>query len=262
MKVKESNFFDYLGTEEHNLLASIANFKEEFNLFADLDRIYRKPLKRLDVNPNQESLIANLYLLTHFHLYFSVSCLLRSHLSECLASLRKAIDAALTAYEIILKPDTAKSYIDKLHPDHKRFRFIKSYIQTRVDKDQFKYPLAHGLIKIHTACSKFGSHADIDSFFHRLERREIPDQPGEELLLHYFQFPRQLEEYRGYFVLTLLAFLSLFRIFKVFFDEKLRIFDLEWELTIEKLDTRLKKLRDRYYRFIDSSMIVSDTPRT
>ena len=94
MKLGEQNFLEYLGNEEQNLLTSIVNFKSEFDLFYNIDRIYQEPLKRLVVS-SDDVVVPQLYLFVHFHLYFSMSCLLRSHLSETLSSLRKAIDASL-----------------------------------------------------------------------------------------------------------------------------------------------------------------------
>ena len=102
MKIIEGNFLEYLGIEEQNLLTSIVNFRSEFDLFYNLDKIYQEPLNRLKV-PEEKSLVPQLYRFVHFHLYFSISCLLRSHLSESLSSTRKAIDAALSAYKIILE---------------------------------------------------------------------------------------------------------------------------------------------------------------
>ena len=119
------------------------------------------------------------------------------------------------------------------------------------NKDPSKYPLAHGLIKMHSLCSKFASHADIDSFLDRLETREMPNEPRRQLLFHNFQVPRQPEEYNYYFDTILSGFLLLFRIFKLFFDKKLKIVDPEWEPSIEKIDKRVSQLSERYSRFLN-----------
>ena len=74
MKLGENNFLEYLGSEEQNLLTSITNFKNEFDIFYDLDRIYQEPLKRLVVTA-EKTVVPQLYLFVHFHLYFSFSCL-------------------------------------------------------------------------------------------------------------------------------------------------------------------------------------------
>ena len=41
MKLGELNFLEYIGKEEQNLLTSIVNFKSEFDLFYQVDKIYQ-----------------------------------------------------------------------------------------------------------------------------------------------------------------------------------------------------------------------------
>jgi len=242
MKLKEINFPEYIGIEEQNLLTSLNNFRPEFDLFYNVDRIYQEPLKRLVVSEDKAT-VPQLYLFVHFHLYFSISCLLRSHLSECLASIRKAIDASLSAYKIILEPDFSEKYENR----DKYFQFIKRNFQHEIKKDSSKYPLSHSLINIHDACSEFGSHADISSFFHRLERKEIPNTNQDHVVVHYFQFPRNPEEYRFYYIVVLQAFYNMFMIFRLFLDKSLRIVDPEWEKVISFIGPELEKLRKLYY---------------
>lgn len=242
MKLCELNFLDYLGKEEQNLLASVVNFKDEFDLFYNLDLIYQEPIQRLAVSANN-IVISQLYLLVHFYLYFSISCLLRSHLSETLSSIRKAIDASLSAYKIILDSNLSMSYLNR----DKYFQFIKANIQKEMKNDAKLYPLAHDLIKIHDACSEYGSHSDISSFFHRLETKETDNKDQGMILLHYFQFPRNPEEYKFYFITTLQGFYAMFLIFKLFFDKNLKIIDPNWEYTINYLGPHLNKLRQESF---------------
>lgn len=242
MKIDEINFLEYLSKEEQNLLTSFNNFRNEFDLFYNIDRIYQEPLRTLVVSED-EAIIPQLYLYVHFHLYFSISTLLRSHLSECLASMRKAIDAALSAYKITLEPDYYEKYINR----DKYFLFIKRNIQNEIRKDSSKYPLAHDLLKLHDANSEYGSHADISSFFHRFEIRKLQETNQDQFLLHYFQFPRNQEEYRFYYIVTLQAFYLMFLIFKFFLDKKLKIIDQRWESTIASLGPTLDKLRKETY---------------
>ena len=130
MKLGELNFLEYLGNEKQNLLTSVVNFRAEFDLFYNVDRIYQEPLKRLVVSAD-DVIVPQLYLFVHFHLYFSISCLLRSHLSETLSSLRKAIDATLSAYEVILKPETATAYLNR----DRHFQFITSILHDTVNNN-------------------------------------------------------------------------------------------------------------------------------
>ena len=242
MKIEEMNFLEYLGKEEQNLLTSTVNFRKEFDLFYTIDRIYQEPLRRLVVSKGSV-VIPQLYLFVHFYFYFSISCILRAHLSESLSSTRKAIDASLTAYKIILDPSSSQKYVD-----HDRyFQFIKSNLKKEIDKDSSKYPLAHNLINIHEACSEYGSHADISSFIHRIERKEISGTSQDQIFVHYFQFPKDEEEYRFYYIVTLQSFFLMFLIFKPYFDTNLKIIDPIWELTITEMGPKLEKLRKATY---------------
>ncbi|MCF8043184.1 MAG: hypothetical protein K9K65_16910 [Desulfarculaceae bacterium] len=237
------NFLEYLGTEEQNMLTSLINFKADFDLFYELDGIYQAPISSF-LGTEGEELVPTLYLFVHFHLYFTTSCLLRSHLSEALVSLRKAIDAGLTAYAILLDPGKAEAYVNR----DKFFLHIKANVQTAITKDAAAYPLAQNLIQIHDMCSQYGSHSDVDSFLHRLETKGEDSSDRYELFLHYFQFPKGgSEEYRFYFLSVLQAFLLIFLIFKIFFSQKLRIIDPVWEQRIAKLGTYLDRERQQAY---------------
>lgn len=238
MENKELNFVEYIGIEEQNFLSSMTNFRHEFDLFFNIDKIYQEPLKRLDI-PEDEFIVPQLYLFVHYHLYFSISCLLRSHLSECLNSMRKAIDASLTAYKLILVPELTEKYINR----DNYFQHIKTNIQREIKNDKSKYPLAQTLLNLHNACSEFGSHADISSFAHRLEVKEVSNPNKQNLLLHYFQFPRDPEQYRFHYLVTLQAFFQMFLVFKIFLDKKLKIYDPKWEETIKFIGPELDRLR-------------------
>ncbi len=157
--------------------------------------------------------------------------------------MRKAIDASLCAYKMILNPESERAYLER----DKYFQYIKSNIQREIKKDTSLYPLAHELISIHDMCSEYGSHSDISSFFHRLERKETEDEKSNMILLYYFQFPRNEEEFRFYYLSMLQAFYSMFLIFKPFLNENLKIIDPKWESTIDHLGPLLNKLRKASY---------------
>lgn len=242
MNIKEVNFTEYLGHEEQNLLTTLTNFRKEFDLFFNIDKIFQEPLSRLETS-EKDFLIPQLYFFVHYHLYFSVSCLLRSHLSESLNSTRKAIDASLTAYKLILEPDLTEKYIKR----DNYFQYIKSNIQREIKNGETKYPLARTLLNLHDMCSQFGSHADISSFFHRLEFKETNSANKAHVMLHYFQFPRNDEEYRLYYLATLQAYFQMFLVFKIFLDQKLKIYDPKWEKTISIMGPELERLRKESY---------------
>jgi hypothetical protein len=229
-------FHEYLGKEKENLLISVLNFKEDYHFFEALDEIYQEPLQRLTISKREDKLIGIFYNFVHFYLYFSLSCFLRCHLSECLSSVRKGIDATLSAYKIILDPSSLEKYLNR--------DMYFQHIQRNVKSEIEKYPLADSLVRVHDICSEYGSHADVSSLFYRT--KDINEEGIKKSFFNYFQVPDSFEETRYYFVLTLLAFLHMFIIFKVFFNSKLIIIDPPWEQKINDLRKKLESLIKRY----------------
>src|SRR5205814_6458438 len=115
--------------------------------FRTLDGAYQAPIEFTDIAAadKHKEAVLTLYLFVHYHLYFSTACLLRCHLSESLASTRKAIDATLTAYRLIEFPDTLAQYKER----HRHYQNIKGHIDRVRRGDASKYPLAEQLIRLH-----------------------------------------------------------------------------------------------------------------
>jgi len=244
LKIDNISFLKFLSVEEQNILSTLVNLRQDFDVFSRLDGLYRAPFGLIDV-PVREELVPSLYLFVHFHLYFSVACLSRSHFSECLASTRKAIDASLSAYEMILDPSSQLLYETR----HSRFQFVKRHISKARKADPSRYPLAVKLLELHDICSEFGSHADVSSFVHRVEMKGT-GQPGKStLLFHYFQFPSDKHEYHFYFVETLLAFHQMLIIFQDFISSKAIGLKVGWCEEIAKLGSVLEKEHAACYAF-------------
>jgi hypothetical protein len=235
------NFLEFLSTEEQNLLTSMCNMREEFDLFFNLDEIFKEPLIRLKPKADDVA-IPQLYFFVHYHMFISVSGLLRVHLSEALSSTRKAIDGALTAYELIEHPEKTSAYIN----GDRHFLNIKAALKKRMEKQPGAYPLATGLIGLHELCSQFGSHADFSSFAHRLQinRSETGDV---EVTFDYFQKPGRVEEFKYYFLSVLHAYYQMFGIFRTYFDREFKIVEMGWEKRIatlgQELPARIAKLK-------------------
>ncbi len=242
MKAGQLSFIEYLAYEEQNLLTSIVNFRGDFDAFYNLDVAYQKPLSTLEVNVD-EDILPSLYLFVHFHLYFSISSLFRSHFSESLASTRKALDASFSAYRIILEPETVELYRNR----DRSFQFIKSYIQNERKKDPEKYPIAENLLELHDLCSEYGSHSDISSFVHRVESRPIPNTKKDFMMFHYFQFPRDMHEYAVYLIDTLWAYYGMLLIFRPFIEEKIKDSDSLGEI-IDELGALITDRRNELYK--------------
>ncbi|MCI0423300.1 MAG: hypothetical protein L0312_29455 [Acidobacteria bacterium] len=236
MNPAKFDFLQFVAGEEQNMLTSLVNLRPDFNVFSHLDGLWRAAAERIDV-PEKEQAVPALFLFVHFQMYVSVAALMRAHVSESFASTRKAIDAALSAYEMILNPGA----IPKYEARDKDFQFIKAHIAKIRKDDPAKYPLADQLIQQHDTCSEFGSHADVSSFIYRTELKET-DKPNKSMLLfHYFQFPRDREEFHWHFVELLLAFYQMLEVFKPMVLKLSVGLDKSWESELNKLRDALGK---------------------
>lgn len=245
-----TNLLEFIGIEETNLLVTMVKCNPEIaKVFPKLDGAYQAPMKFIDVNLKDEhkKTVLALYLYTHYHLYFSTVCLLRCHLSDSLASTRKAIDATLTAYRLIEEPGTLELY----EKGDWSYKGIKRFVERARKKDKAKFPLAETLIPLHELCSEFGSHADISSFIHRLSIEEIEGSNKALFKVHMFQTPDTDLELRAYLVQTLLAYTLMAKVFSTFVGEMAA--GLEVAAWIEQLD-RLENAFGSEAQEIDKQM--------
>lgn len=236
MNPAKFDFLQFLAGEEQNMLTSLINLRPDFNVFSHLDGVWRGAAERIDA-PEKGQAVPALFLFVHFQLYISVAALMRAHLSESFASTRKAINAALSAYEMILDPTTIPLYEAR----DKHFQFIKAHIAKVRKDDAVRYPLAEQLLQQHETCSEFGSHADVSSFVYRTEMKGT-DKPNKGILLfHYFQFPRDPEEFHWHFVELLLAYYQMLEVFKPMVLKLAVGLDASWERELRALRERLTK---------------------
>jgi len=241
-EIESANFLEYISLEEYNFLTSILRLEKEFALFTEIDLIYKeyiKIIKSLKIKPNHESVIWSLLYFVHFNFYFSIACLMRGYCVEAFGSVRRAIDAGLSAYLIIEDNSSVTDYINS----EKRFVYIKNTLQKERDRDSFKFPLAEGLIELHENCSAYASHADIKSFIHRIVIEK------DKLGFNYFSIPEDENDFKLYFIVCLMSYYYLFRIFKVFIDLKLNKIVLpHLEKKYLDLESQLIELRKKFYQ--------------
>ena len=191
----ETNLVGFISREEHNLLTTMLNHRVDVDQFSVVDGHFQAPVKHLSVPATDQhgQIMLGLYL--------SFATLMRCHLSDSLASTRKAIDATLSAYRLHVEPGTLPEYLEA----GSSYRFIKKTIEKARKVDEIAYPLAPPLLELHGTCSAYGSHADIASFAHRI--KVVPNGLGSALMEHsMFQYPEDPEEFRYYLAATLSAY--------------------------------------------------------
>jgi len=167
-----------------------------------------------------------------------------------MSSLRKAIDGALTAYYIIEEPKSVYKYLE----EDRLFKDIKNKIKTIRKSDKSKFNLASDLILYHEECSKVGSHADISSFIHRLEIEDTKNDKTKSLSFKYFQIFKDEDEFKFRYIIFLMAFLIILKIFKIFFDKKVSgivIPSLERDFNI--LEVELRSQGKKYKKMFDNN---------
>ena len=240
MNLPETNLLGFISAEEQNLLVSLLKCHRDIALaFPKLDGAYQAPIKHIEVNIKNESAwtILALYLFTHYHLYLSTVTLLRCHLSDSLASTRKAIDATLTAYRLIAEPETLGEYKSQ----HRNYRFIKTYIERKRKKDPAQFPIAEPLIAVHNTCSEYGSHADIGSLMDRINIEDT-ERTGKGLMkVGMFQTMNDTEA-RHHMVMTFLAFTSMLKVYQDFLGDLAQGLDRPaWTSTIDGLMVAIQK---------------------
>lgn len=247
MKHSEFNFQEYVSTDEHNLHENFEKLKSCFDIFLRLDDLYKQPLDSSFVNET-DAVIPSLYLMVHSKLYFSMACLLRGHISEGLGATRGAIDAGLTAYKLILEPETKESYLKR----EWSFQNIKSTLSKARQKDGNAYPLAEVLMELHEMCSACVSHADISTIKHRIEMHKQETSVASLLSFKYHEGPSDGALYHGILIDFLNTYQRLLVIFHSFVAETCSINYGEWVGKLNDIFLLLNEERQKSQQHIDS----------
>jgi hypothetical protein len=139
------------------------------------------------------------------------------------------------------EPETHREYLD----EQNSYLFIRRTIQQAIDKDKSSYPLSGPLLHLHGVCSKYGSHADVSAFVHRLRVR--PTEDGTELREHLmFQYPEDENEFRYYIVSTMSAFLLMLGVFSDALIPHAQGFEgAGWKESTANLVQKIEKERSR-----------------
>jgi hypothetical protein len=187
--------------------------------------------------PNIAPCPCTLLIYCHFHLYQAVATLFRCHLSEALGATRVAIEAGLHVYRFLEGHGTPEEYVQ----GEPTFKYTVNHIRQARIKLADKFPLAERLIALHELCSRFGSHADFDSFLHRIEFT-AGDVATTKLL--YFQKPDSIADFQFYAVAVLHTFILILNVFEPLVME-LRLVDSSWGDDLRRTGAGLENMREQ-----------------
>ena len=227
----KTHLLEFIGAEETNLLVSVNLFRRDMDAFPKLDGLFQAPLETIDLKVrDRQNLSADdrhrmtvlaLYLYVHYHLYSTVTNILRCHLSDAFSQTRKAIDATLTVCRLVRQPETLAQY----HERHGSYLNIKRTVQEANKNPDAAYPDTEALIEFHEICSQYGSHADASAFVHRIEITE-PNELGKSLFrVHMFQKPESDLEFRYYLVQLILVYTRMLWLMRDFVGAQAENFD-------------------------------------
>jgi hypothetical protein len=215
------DLFKFVSIENENFLNTLASFGDEKKILTKLQDLYSAVIKTRELNEN-DLVLYQLLTLTHYHFLFSLSCLMRAHLSEAFASVRVAIDASLIASVIIKDRAAQVAYVKRQKPFDKLNRHLKNLIENGTE---LHYAVPH-LLRFHGICSTFASHADISSFVHRVAFTRTGEQRG--LDLQYFQFSQNKARRKVHCLNIFYCFVLILDLFSDFLVDEQRVVSTEW----------------------------------
>jgi hypothetical protein len=233
----------FVSLEHEQFLISLANNREEMAIINHLQGLYSAAMSDMEVGPN-EFVIFQLLTFTHYHFLFSTASLMRCHLSEAFASVRTAIDAALIAAQIIHDRASQVAYVKREKPFDKLMRHYKNLIR---DGKPLPHRLIQLLVELHDKLSMFASHADVNSFVHRI--KTVEDESKRTMVVQYFQFAKDRDE-RAIHAYTLFhAFVMMLDVFSDFLVSEQKAVPAQWQTELRglggKIERRHTDLRER-----------------
>jgi hypothetical protein len=225
----------FVGAEYENFLVSLANHRNDLAIINRLQGLYAAAMSHKTIKGN-DVVLYQLLTFIHYHFLFSTSNLMKLHLSEAFASLRAAIDAALIAAQIVHDRASQLAYAKREKPFDKLSRHFRNLIRD-------KKPLPHRhipvLLNVHELCSRFASHADIDSFIHRA--RISPDGDAEILRVDYFQFARDPDERQMHALRLFHTFLTILDVYADFLVVEVGSVPEAWRKELHALGSTMEQ---------------------
>ncbi|TAJ40047.1 MAG: hypothetical protein EPO55_09905 [Reyranella sp.] len=232
------DLLQFVSAEHQQFLISMVKSRPEFDAHSHLQGLFQAVLSQTEV-PEDDMVLIQLLVFIHYHFVYSHACLFRCHLSEAFASARSAIDAALIGAFIIDDRSLQVQYLKREAPFNNLARHLGNMVR---EKKPMPHRLVPALREVHGNISRFASHADIDSFMHRVEITEKDEKPLVQI--QYFQFSRNDAQRKLHFVQLLLSFVLVLDVFSDFLVSQLKSVPKQWQDELRGLGQALERGRD------------------
>jgi len=218
--------------EHEQLLVSMANNRDEFMIISRIQGHYNAAMSEQSTHANNVVLY-QLLTFTHYHFLFATAALWRCHLSEAFASCRAAVDAALIAAQVIHDRPSQIAYAKREKPFDKLNRHYKNLIR---DGKPLPSPLIPELLKLHDMFSSFASHADVNSFVHRVDLSS-----RERLVIDYFQYSKNETERKIHALSLFHTFVMILDVFAPFLVEETKTVPESWRAGLHELGQKMEQ---------------------
>jgi len=233
--------FRFVSDEHRQFLIAIANERDELKAVNHIQGLYSAALSHVRLSDKADLIVYQLLGFTHYHFLFATACQFRCHMAEAFNSLRCAIDGALVAAWLIKDRASQEAYYQRKKPFDKLNRHLRNLVREK-RTERLPHPHIPILLEMHELCSRFASHADVDTFAHRA--REFRDESGVEWATHeYFQFSRDVREQRYHFFSLMHGFLVLLDVFSGFLVGEQKKVPAEWQQELHGVIASIEKVR-------------------
>jgi hypothetical protein len=236
------NLLQFVSIENEQFLVSMANSREEFAILSHIHGLFDAAISDRAASEN-DMVVFQLLTFTHYHFLFGTASLMRCHLSEAFASARCAIDGALIAAQIIYDRASQIAYVKREKPFDNFARYLGNLIK---DGKPLPHRLVAELFKLHKTLSRISSHADVDSFLHRVN---FESKGANKILsVQYFQFAPNEAERKIHALSLFHAFVMVLDVFSDFLVTEQSAVPKEWHDELRnlgnKIEQRLAQLRE------------------
>jgi hypothetical protein len=228
------DILQFVSMEHQKFLVSLVNNRDELNIISRLQGLYEAAMTNRAVAENDMA-VFQLLTFTHYHFLFSTASMMRCHLSEAFGSARIAIDGALIGAHIINDRPSQIAYTKREKPFDNFARYLGNLIK---DEKPLPHFLVPALFEQHKRYSTFASHADVNSFVHRVN---ISSKSEKMLIVEYFQFSKNEAERKIHALMLFHTFVMVLDVFSDFLVVEPKAVPKAWQDELRGLGKSIER---------------------